>query len=161
MKNYIFFIIILVWALFEVTVLDSFKVFGVKPNLLLINVVIMGLVFPLKWAFILSVFAGILKDSLSATAFGLNLLLFPLWSFLIIKLSRKISLDSNFLRVTLVFIIVVANNIMVRPIYLLLGQFIPLGIFLRTTILEAVYTAVMLPLMFKFLTRTKSLSLTN
>lgn len=149
MRKGIFFIIVFILAIFEVTLLDSFKVFGVKPNLLLISIVIASLTFDFKQALGISVFAGILKDIFALNSFGINILLFPLSSFVVMKLSQKISLDNNYIRSVLIFIIVILNDIITRLIFISLGRFIPLGIFLGITFLEAFYTALILPLVFR------------
>lgn len=151
-KKMLYSFIIFMAAIIQVTLLDSFKIFGVKPDLLLIIVIFAGLFFNLKWAFALGIFAGILKDSLSASSFGINTLLFPLWIFLIIKLSKKIPLDNNLICVMLVFVIGIFHNTITRIIFFALGNSLaPLGIFLRMAFLEILYTAAILPLMFKFI----------
>lgn len=142
MKRLYFFIIILACALLQVTLADYFKVFTVKPDLILIAMVLVNLLLSRGWAFVLSVFAGMLKDILCVNAFGTNTLIFALWSFLIIKLSRKISLENTCLRAALAFIVVFANGIAARPP-------VPTGIFLRITSLEALYAAILLPLAYR------------
>lgn len=149
MRKWLFLPILIICGIFQATVLDHLRIFGVKPDLILVGVVAASLSSDLKWALFLSIAAGILKDSLSANTFGINTLLFALWSFLIIKLSRNISLDNNFLRAALVFVVIVTNGIIIRLLYFFLGRFIPPGIFLRTLFLEALYTAAVLPLVFK------------
>ncbi len=142
MKKLYFFIIISACALLQVTIVDYFKVFTVKPDLILISMVIVNLLLDWRWAFGLSIFAGTLKDILCLSAFGTNTLLFALWSFLIIKLSRKISLENIYLRAALMFVVVFASDIMARPP-------VPAGIFLRIAFLEAVYAAILLPLVYR------------
>ena len=142
---------IVIFGILEVTILDYFKILGVKPDLFLIYVVMVSLIytFELQWALFLSVFSGMLKDILATSAFGINTLLFPLWSLLIIKLSRNILIENNFIYAALVLIISIFNNIIIRLINLNLGNFIPLVVFLRITFLESFYTALILPLVFK------------
>ena len=142
-------LVIIILGLLQVTVLDYFKVFGIKPDLLLASVVLASLYLELKWVLGLGIFAGSLKDIFSANPLGLNTLLFPLWIFLIINLSRKISIDKDFIRAILIFIIVFFNNIIARIILLLLGKFIPWGVFLRIAFLESFYTAFVSPLVFR------------
>lgn len=153
MRGWIFLPGIFIAAILQATLLDSFKLFNVKPDLLLIAVVITALYFNfnLKWALGLAIFAGILKDVFSLNPFGLNLFLFPLWSLLIIKLSRQITLESNFVRIPLLFIIVVLNDMIIKLICFSGGQFIPAGIYLRTLFFESLYTAAILPFAFKVL----------
>lgn len=149
MKKWIFLLIVILLGIFQVTILDCFKVVGIKPDLLLISIVIASLTFHFRWVLILSVFAGILKDAFSINTFGLNTLLFPLWSFLIIKLSKKISIDNNFIRAAVVFVIVIFNDIIIKLIFLFLGNLVPVGIFLRIIFIESLYTALICPLVFK------------
>lgn len=150
MRKRFFLLIIVILALLQVTILNYFKIFGVKPDLLLISAVVAGLFSSdLKWVLFLSVFCGILKDALATNAFGINTLLFPLWSFLMMKLSKKISIDNNFIPAVLIFIIRVFDYIIARLIFLFFGSTIPIGIFLRIVFLESLYTALVSPLLFK------------
>lgn len=150
-KKQVFFISILLLGLLEVTILEFLKIFNVKPNLLLISAVVLSLSLEFKLAFALSVFAGLLKDVFSLNAFGINILLFPLWSFLILKLSKKVSLENDIIRIVLIFIVVISNDIIIKLIFSSLGRFIPLGVFLRTTFLEALYTAAALSFISRYL----------
>ena len=151
MRKRFFLLTIVILALLQVTILNYFKIFGVKPDLLLIGAVVAGLFSSdLKGVLFLSVFCGILKDALSTNAFGINTLLFPLWGFLALRLSKKISIDNNLIRAALIFIISVFNFVTARLIFLFFGSTIPMGIFLRIVFLESLYTALVSPLVFKF-----------
>jgi len=136
-------------ALLQVSVLDYFKIFGVKPDFLLILVVLASLSFELKWSLGLSILAGILKDVFGANMFGINILLFSLWNFIIKKLSKNITLDNDLVRILLVFVIAIFNNIIIRVIFLFLGRSISWGMTLRIISLEPIYTALVAPLVFK------------
>jgi len=150
-KKWFFLLITVIMGLLQVSVLDYFKLFGVKPDLLLICMVLASLYFELKWALCLSIFAGILKDIFSANIFGINILLFPLWSFIIIKLSKNIPVDNNVIRTLLIFLVVILNNIFIRAIFLFLGKPISWGVSLRVASLESLYTALVVPLAFKII----------
>jgi rod shape-determining protein MreD len=141
---------IIILGIIQVTLLDYFKIFGVKPDLLIIAVVLISQS-SLKPRYIqfFSIFCGILKDILGLNSFGINTVLFTLWSLLIIRLSKKISIDNNFTRAMLVYIICVFNSIIMRLIFLTLGKFISWGIFFRLTFLESLYSALIAPLLFK------------
>ncbi len=112
MTKRIFFIIVFICVALEVTFLNYFKIFSVKPDLSLIAVVFASLYFDLKWALILSIFVGLLKDTFSLNPFGIYTPLFALYSLLIARLSRKISLENNLILMVLVFIIVIFNNLL-------------------------------------------------
>jgi len=149
-KNLIFIAVILFFALLQATILNYLNIFNVKPDLLLTSVVIACLYLEPVQAISLSIFAGVMKDIFSVNAFGINTILFFLWSFLVIKLSREISFDSSYVRLVLIFIIAILNNIVIRLIFLFLGNFISWGIFLRITFIEPLYTALIFPLALKF-----------
>lgn len=152
MRNWVFLLAIVIFSIFQVTILNNFRIFNVKPDLLLISVVMASLIFEFKWALLLSIFIGILKDALCINTFGINTLLFPLWAFIIIKLSKKISVDNNFIRVVFVLIITISNIIITKLMFLFLNSFvIPLGIFIRTAFIESLYTALIFPLVFKII----------
>jgi rod shape-determining protein MreD len=144
-------LLIVVFCILEVTILNYFRIFGVKPDLFLIFMLLTSIVFTfeLKWALFFSIFAGILKDSLVINTFGINTLLFPLWSFLIIRLSRNILIESNFIYALLIAIVAILHDMAARMILLSLGNFIPLAVFLRIMFLESFYTALILPLVFR------------
>jgi rod shape-determining protein MreD len=129
-------------ALLQATILEHFNVLGAKPDLILISVVIASLYFEAKWALFSSVFAGILKDAMGVYAFGINTLLFPLWAYLIIRLSKKISTDNDFIPAAFIFIVVILHNIIARLIFLSFANSVmPLGVFARITFLGSLYTA--------------------
>lgn len=151
MKKFLFFIAIVISGLLQVTILNYFKIFNIKPDLLLICAVIASLTFELKWALTFSLFSGLLKDVFAINSFGINSALFILWSFLIVRLNREISLESNVLRAGLVFIITFLHSIISGLIYTYSGRFVPLGILLRIIIIQSVYTALVLPIVYKFI----------
>jgi len=142
-------LVVIILGLLQVIILDYFKIFGVKPDLLLISAVIASLVFEFKWAFILSLFAGLFKDVFGATTFGINTLLFALWSFLIVRLNKEITIDYNFIRMVLIFIVCLLHNTITGLIFIYLGNFIPLGIFLRIVSVGSIYTALISLLVLK------------
>ena len=149
MKKWVFFLVILVCAILQPTVLNSIRFFGVKPDLLLICVVIAALEFELKWALFLSVLAGLFKDSLGTQPFGFNAILFGLWSVLINRLKRDISFDNLYMVIALTAIVTLAHHLLFGLALVYFGNFIPLGIFVRIIIIETFYTALCLPLIKK------------
>jgi len=149
MKKWVLFLVIFACVLLQDTVLNLIRFFGVKPDLLLICVVIASLEFELKWALILSVSAGLFKDILAAQPFGFNVILFGLWSVLIIRIKRDISFDNPYLVVALTGVVALVHHLLVGLALVYLGNYIPLGIFVRIIIIETFYTAACLPLLKK------------
>jgi len=149
MKKRFFLLVLVALALLQVTLLDCLKVFYIKPDFLFISVVLAALFFDLKWAVFFGAFAGALKDVLGLYAFGLNTILFATWTYLVAKLSRKISIENDLLRALLIFVVTFSNAIVTRSIFFFLGNLnMPLGIFLRIGILESFYAALVSPLLF-------------
>ena len=151
MKASVFLVITLVLGVFQLTLLDYFRIFGIKPDFLLAAVVIAGLFFPMRLTVIFGLFIGIFKDIFSLNAFGLNLLLFGLWALLTVKISRKMSIEDNITRALLVFVIGLLQNIASGLSMVYSGSLIPCGIFLRIVFLGSLYTAFTLPLILKII----------
>jgi len=157
MKNFIFLkskyiglwflLAIIILALFQVTILNPFSIFNVKPDLFIVGVVIIGLSFKLRTALTLNIFAGVLKDSLS-TGYPVNTLMFAIWTLLIARLIKEITIDYDFMRIVLVCIVTLFHNIIIGLTLIYSGNFVPAGIFLRIVIIEAIYTTlVSIPLL--------------
>lgn len=158
MKKLIFAASIVISALLQTTILNRISIFNVKPDLLLICVIIASLFFSAGWAAFFSILAGALKDITCVNTFGLFTLLFFIFSFLIIKLSRKISFDNDYVKLALVVILVLLNGIVMRLLFLMSGKFISLGIFLRIVTVDSLYTAFVFPLV---LSLARNFSLIN
>lgn len=148
MRNWIFLLIIFISGLLQSTILNSFRILAVKPDLVVVCVVMASVFLNWKWALFSGLFAGILKDAFGEAALGINILLLPLWSYLLAKLSKEISLDDNFVLVVTAFIVIFLNDIVSHFINLYFGRFVTPGIFLRIAFIEALYSALVLSLAF-------------
>jgi len=153
MKAWFLIILTVILGVLQVTFLDCFKVFGVKPDLLLIAVFIAGLFLDLKPALGIGLLAGIFKDAFSLTPPGVSIILFPMWIFLIAKFCREVSIDDNLTRMLLLFVVALLNNIISGAVLIYSGAFLPLGIFLRITLLASIYTALILSLILRFIVK--------
>ncbi len=156
MKKRTFFLIIIICAVLQVTILNNIRILNIKPDLLLICMVLAGLSFELKWAFALSVSCGVFKDIFFQAPFGINTLLFSLWCLLIVDLAKKISIDFDLIKLGLILIVSLLHNIATGIIVIYAGNFIPFGIFLRIVSIETVYTAVFAPLVLEVTNRIYS-----
>lgn len=148
-KKWIFLGIIAALGALQLTFLEYFKVFHVKPDLLLIAVVIATLKFDFRDALILSVFAGFFKDCFVAGTLGLNTLLFPLWCYLIFIITHQFTIEEELFQIALVPIVVILHNTVTGFIIVSQGAAVTFGIFLRITIVEAVVTTLVSPLIFR------------
>ena len=111
LRNWLIFPFLILLGLVQATLLNNFKLFGVKPDFLLIAIVIASTFFEWERILIIAVLAGILKDSLSINLFGINTLLFPFWSYLTRVLSGKINLDNNIAYAVLILVIGIFSGI--------------------------------------------------
>jgi rod shape-determining protein MreD len=151
-KNFI--LVILFFAFLQVCVLHYFRIFSAKPDLFLICAMAASIYFEVESALILSLLCGILKDVFSVTSFGLNTFLLPVFSFLVIKLSRRISLADTPVICAVVFLTAFSYAITYRLILGYLGATIPFWTFLRISFCESLYTASVLPLTFRLIRKT-------
>jgi len=142
MKTFYFFLFVILICIVQVTALDNVRIFNVKPDLLLVAVVMAGLYFEWKSALFLSITAGFLKDACGTNITSLYTFLFPLWCYLVIRISRKISIEENNLFFSISAGIVALINIpLEKIIYMGSGNSIPFGLFLRISVIEVLYTA--------------------
>ena len=141
MKKRAFLWLILGTLVFQVVLLDAFRLFWVKPDILLVLAVSAGLFPDLKWALLFSGLAGICKDIIAIQPLAFTTILFTLWGYLVFKLSRKIAIESDTRRVALVFFITLANAVANYSLSVFLeSSEVSLAIFLRVAFLETVYT---------------------
>lgn len=149
MKQWPFFVFVVGAGLIQISILEVAKIAGIKPDLLLISMVLASLVFDLPQAMTVSLFCGLMKDIFATSLFGPNVILFVVWSLLIVRLNREISIDNNYLRSALVFVVSLVHATSSGLIFIASGAVIPFGIFLKIVVVGSVYTAVVLPLVVK------------
>lgn len=136
-------------GLFQLTWLQYFGVFGVKPDLLLACVVMAGLFLETRRAVAFGVGVGMFKDLFGLSHFGPSVFLFGLWGFLAARITREISIEDNLSAGALLLVIALAQNILSGFALIYSGGLVPPGIFLRIVLLGSLYTALILPLILK------------
>ncbi len=146
MKRWPFLIALFAAVIIQIGLLDKIRLFNVKPDLILIIMVLASLVFDTWRALIFGLFCGVFKDVFGSALFGANTALFAALCLLILRLSREISIDNGYLKVALIFIVSLAHNIAMGIIAISLGASIAFGIFLKIVVLGSVYTAAVSPL---------------
>lgn len=139
MKRKLFFIpIILIVAFIQITVLDWVALFGIKPDLLLLVVIVCGLYFSPGWALGYSIVAGCCKDLFTAVGWGNNIVLFSALSLLLVALHKRIRFDNKIVRVSVVYLSYLAYYC-VSGLFLPQAFVVPKGIFLRIVFLGPLY----------------------
>lgn len=141
-RNLVFALLIIsIAALIQSTVLDYFRIFNIKPDIILATLIIFALFFELRWACITAFLGGGLVDLLGNLPFGFNTPIYILWAILANWIARKLTMENSFIRSSALFIIVLLNNLVTRFLFLLLGR--PLlrpDEFLSSAIFEGIYT---------------------
>jgi len=143
-----FFIAILSGAFLQVALFPAVKVCGVGPDILTVLMVASALTFESGWGLFFCALAGIAKDVFAITAGGANTMLFTAWAMVLAMLSRKISFEHRMVKLAAVCVVVLVNDLLVRPIFFRSTAVIPFGIYFRTSLLEVAYTLVLAPVIF-------------
>jgi rod shape-determining protein MreD len=111
------------------------------PNLLLLVVIYFNLVFGIRFSIFAAILAGILKDSFSADAFGLNIFAFVLCAYMTTFLKRYLHyVASRRSRLLLVFFIMVVNIATLSGLHVMLENVDPGEIFKFVFIPETIVT---------------------
>lgn len=153
MKKWPFLLIAIIFAALQLTWPVFLSFFNCKPDLLLALALVLVFYLDFKTALIFAVFCGLLKDIFLPSSLALNTILFSVWSYLIYRLSSQISTENEYVRLAMVLIVALLNNIIIGLQSINSGNIIPLVIFLRNLIIPAVYTAALSPLIFKLTKR--------
>ncbi len=140
MRNYPFFILSVVFCLAQPVFLQAFQMFWVKPDLIILAVVIASIYLDFGWAMSVAILGGITKDVLGLNYFGMNILVLPFYCYSIKEISRKISLDNDFINMGILGAVIIVNTLLLRLFFMLNNVTIELGIFLRTFVLEFLFT---------------------
>ncbi|MBM3249237.1 MAG: rod shape-determining protein MreD [Candidatus Omnitrophica bacterium] len=142
MKKYFYFLLIIfLCGVIQVSLLDAFRVIGIKPDLCLIMTLIAAFNFRPKWAFGFGVFAGLMKDIFSSGGFGMNVAVFSLLVFLVVELNRRLPLDYGLIQLAVAFIVSILSNILSATAAAASGKTVSAGISAGMILLASVYTA--------------------
>lgn len=139
---------ILILFFLEVTVFSKFRVFGARPEILLIATMFFGFHFGRARGSEVGVVAGILKDIFSVTAFGVNAFSFLLIGFLCGSLKSKL-FKENLITQSLLSCGSVYVLSAIYFLYLVcILQIAPGGMFWRISFYKGIYTACVAPIIF-------------
>mgnify|MGYP001596777321 CR=1 FL=1 len=130
--------IVLIFALIQTAALDTISIFGVKPDILLIVVILFG--FRLGWmsGCITGLISGFLKDIFSGTLLGADSFSFALTGIVAGWLGRRFYAETPIAQVILSFWVALFNHFL----YLVVSHPLPLGDAIKFIILpSSAYTA--------------------
>jgi len=149
MKKCFFLLTMVILATLQLTWPGFLTFFNARPDLLLILAITAVFYLDFKIALVFSILCGLLKDAFLPQGTGINTILFGIYSYAVWRLCRQISTEHDFIRLALILVIALLNNIISGLQSVNLGNIIPAGIFLRNLIIPSVYTAAVSPLIFK------------
>jgi len=132
-------------ALFlQVTLLNFFPVFGVKPDLVLILVVFNAFLKGSRHGAMVGFLGGLMEDLAVGSYIGMNALVLMAAGYLVGLAESKLYKDSSFIVLVLVWLSAMFTQIFSYVMLSFMGVHIPLGIALfRVTLPSAIYTAVL------------------
>ncbi len=150
MKKWLFiFLSIIILTTLQISWPAALSFFNLKPDLLLAFAIALVFYFNFKIALISATLAGLFKDAFLPSALAINTLSFSIWCYLVFRLSSQISTENNYVRLVIILIVALLNNIVMGVQVINCGNFIPAGIFLRNLLVTAVYTVALSPLIFR------------
>ena len=152
--------LILAFALIlHLTLLDHIKIFGVKPDLMLIPVIFFGLFLGAGKGMESGIAAGVLKDLFALDYFGINTCILGITGFLAGVLGAKFSRDSKNTRILLVIFLTAFSMTAHYIIASIFSRRISLGFggYFRAAVIPAsIYTMLIsIPIFYKLMKRYK------
>lgn len=153
MKKIIFLALIIAAAAVQATLMNGFRVFGVKPDLFWIMAMAGALYFDLPSAVVFGVICGLLKDCMSAPAVGAYVVAMPVWSVAVRAFSRRISFDYITVSALFLALLIFVNSAVIRCIPPVSPGPLSFMAFMRVGILESLYTALAFMLVCPWLRR--------
>lgn len=140
----IWLIIIYACLLLESSVLVHFTIFGAKPDLLLVGVVLVGLLQGKKEALSKGFFVGLVEDLFIGRFVGSNALVKALVGFLSGQVEREIVKENVVIAVSMVWVFTIVNHLLYGALMILLGNANILGLdYLRTLLTSAFYNGLL------------------
>lgn len=146
-------ILFLFSIIFQAALVDYFKIFGVKPDFLLVALFIGGLFLELKWALVTGFILGAIKDAFLLNTLSLNTALFIFWVIFSYKVSQRVSIDDNLSRSLLLGVIALLNNLISGIFLIFLGSTVSLGIFFKILFFSSLYTFLVCYLFLRILSK--------
>ena len=137
----------------EIAVFDKLRIFGVRPELLLIATFFFGFHFGILRGMEAGIVSGLLKDIFSLSSFGINTFSFLLMGFVSGFLKNKL-VRENF--ITQFFLAALSVLVISVVYFLYLNQIVKSAIsreFWKASLYKGLYTGCMAPFLFFILTR--------
>jgi rod shape-determining protein MreD len=135
--------ILFIIALSQYTLFNYFRIFNVKPNVILAALIMLVPFFSLGWSVAFAFLSGILRDIFSGLPFGLELCLCIIWIILAKQIFRRLSPENNLIRSVILCLIIVLNNFATQSVLFVLDRSLSLDIFLKIVSIESILTLIL------------------
>jgi rod shape-determining protein MreD len=136
-------------VIIQSTWLDVIKIYDVKPDLSLIVIVYLAFKNPGLQGQSIGFFSGLIQDSISMAPLGLNALIKSTIALIANLLSGKFYIDKLLMPALLGFIAILMKAFQIKLLSLFFGDSIIIyRLFNSTLWIEAVYTAILSPVIF-------------
>ena len=142
-------LVLLLAAYLQSGLLNYLRIFYVKPDIILASLVLFVPFFDLRQLLMFAFLGGIFCDIFSILPFGVNIIILILCIFLAYKLTRKLSVENQIIRYTLLLVIILLKNLVFGLTFFILDKPIPAVVFLRIAFLESLITLLLAPAMHK------------
>ncbi len=146
-------LILFIIALLQSTFLNYFRVFNVKPDIILITVIIFALFFNLRWLVVFAFLAGIFRDIFSILPCGVNVIICIFLVILTKQISRQLSVENKFIYSAVLCLIILLNNLILQSFLFVLDRPVVTGIFLKILFLESTFTLLLALPMYRLFER--------
>lgn len=149
MRMLFFFLLTLAAGLIQVAFLNQARLFGAGPDLFLALTVIAAVNLNAGQAAACGLFNGMLKDMFDPAPFGINAAVFALAALAVARLNRTLRLDNAFSCSLFAGAAVIAAGCASWFLLLFFQPGVPGPAFLRVIFLEALLTAVTVPVLIR------------
>ena len=146
-------LVLLSLALLQSTLLNYLRIFNFKPNIILAGLIICFLLFDIKSSVAFAFLLGVLRDLMSVYPFGFNTVICILWAVVVKRISKRLNVENFLVRNVMLFVIIVLNSLVMRFILFIPARSLSMGAFLRSMILEIIFTLALALPMYSLFTR--------
>jgi hypothetical protein len=141
MRKYLFFALVYVLGMLQVSLPGGPFFWRIKPDFLLSSAVMAGLAFDLRFAVCAAFFAGMMKDTLTHASPHFYAVTFCLWCIGAWYAGHKLVINSHPMRTAVVYIAALCQTLLGGAVGMSSGRLIPAGIVARIALAGPVYTA--------------------
>lgn len=143
-------LILFIVAVLQATLLNYFRIFNIKPDVILIALIVLVPFFSLRWSVIFAFLSGVFRDIFSSLPFGINVILCIIWVIVAKEISRRLSIEHKLVRSAIPCLIILLNNLALRSFLFALQKPIIIYTFLKIVFLECIFALLLILPMYRF-----------